>query len=140
MSIFKKSNVFTMTPREVQETIKRTGSSAVEAASYVAGNKTEAIQALTNGVIDTSRGAVSAHSGQRAGVSIFKGAKDYARGDILCTGLCAVSTLCETTAGVIVWVPMPTGKLCTLSALKSVSYCCMKIRNLCAADPSNPLC
>ena len=140
MGIFKKANIFTMSPREVQKTIEATGANAVQAASYVAGNKTEAIQALTNGVVDTSRGVFTAHSGQRLGTSVFKGVKDSARGDILCTGLCAVSGMCETAAGIIVWIPMPTGKVCAMSALKGISYCCMTIRDLCAGDPSNPLC
>jgi hypothetical protein len=140
MGIFKRTNIFSMTPREVQQTIEKTGATAAEAASYVAGNKTEAIQTITNGVIDTSRGVVTAQSGQRAGTSIFKGAKDYARGDILCTGLCAVSTVCESTSMVIVWIPMPVGKICTLGLLKGVSYGCMKIRDLCAAEPGNPIC
>lgn len=136
MKFFKKANVFTMTPREVQETVEKTG----QAASYVAGNKTEAIQALTNGIIDSAKGAVTTQSGARAGASIFKVAKDYARGDLLCTGLCAASVACETTAGIIIWIPMPVGKICTVSALKGISYGCMKIRDLCAAEPTNPLC
>lgn len=140
MGVFGRVNIFTMSPREVQEIVEKTGGTAVQAASYVAGNKTEAIQALTNGAIDTSRGVLTAHSGKRLGTSVFKGVKDSARGDMLCTGLCAVSGVCETAAGVVVWIPMPVGKLCAVSALKGVSYCCMTIRDLCAGDPSNPLC
>lgn len=95
---------------------------------------------MTNGVIDTSRGALTTHSGQRAGTSLFKGAKDYARRDYVCTGLCAASAVCEIASGVIVWIPMPVGKICTVSGLKGISYGCMKIRDLCVLDPSNPLC
>jgi len=136
MGIFKRANIFTMTPREVQEAVEQTG----QAASSVDGNKTESIQALTNGVVDTSRGALTTHSGSRLGTSVFKGAKDYTWGDMLCTGLCAASGVCETAAGIIVWVPLPSGKICTVSILKGISYGCMKIRDLCAADPTNPLC
>lgn len=135
MSIFKRANIFSMTPREVQQAVLKTG----EEASYIAGNKTEAIQTITNGVMDTTKGAVTTHSGTRVGTSIFKGAKDYARGDVLCTGLCAASGICETAAGIIVWIPIP-GKICAVSTLKGVSYGCMRIRDLCAADPGNPLC
>ena len=39
MSIFKRANIFSMTPREVQQAVLKTG----EEASYIAGNKTEAI-------------------------------------------------------------------------------------------------
>ena len=132
MSIFKRANIFSMTPREVQQAVLKTG----EEASYIAGNKTEAIQTITNGIMDTTKGAVTTHSGTRVGTSIFKGAKDYARGDVLCTGLCAASGICETAASILVWVPI-RGKIC---ALKGVSYCCMRIRDLCAAEPGNPLC
>lgn len=86
-----------------------------------------------------TKGAVTTHSGTKVGTSIFKGTKDYTRGDVLCTGLCAVSGICETAAGIIVWIPI-LGKICALSTLKSVSYGCMRIRDLCAADPGNPLC
>ena len=142
MSILKRANIFSMTPREVQELVEKTG----QEASYLAGNKTEAIQALTNGaidlkngVIDSTKGVVTAHSGSKVGTSIFKAAKDYAKGDVLCTGLCAASGICETAAGIIVWTPIP-GKICVVSGLKGVSYCCMRIRDLCAAEPGNPLC
>lgn len=135
MSIFKRANIFSMTPREVQLAVLKTG----EEASYIAGNKTEAIQTITNGIMDTTKGAVTTHSGTRVGTSIFKGAKDYTRGDVLCTGLCAASGICETAAGIIIWIPIP-GKICAVSTLKGVSYGCMRIRDLCAADPGNPLC
>lgn len=137
MKLFKRAtNIFTMTPREVQQAVEKTG----QAASYVAGNKTEAIQAVTNGAIDSAKGVVTTHSGARTGKSLFKGVKDYARGDLICTGLCAASGVCETVAGIIVWIPMPTGKICAVSALKGISYGCMTIRDLCAAEPNNPLC
>lgn len=124
-----------MSPREVQQAVLKTG----EEASYIASNKTKAIQTITNRIMDTTKGAVTTHSETRVGTSIFKGVKDYTRGDILCTGLCAASGICETTAGIIVWIPFPS-KICAVSTLKSVSYGCMKIHDLCAADPVNPLC
>lgn len=90
-------------------------------------------------LIDTSKGAVTTHSGSKIGNSIFKGAKDYSQGDYVCTTLCAVSGCCETAAGVLVWVLIP-GKIIVVSGLKGVSYGCMKVRDSCAMDPSNPLC
>jgi hypothetical protein len=89
--------------------------------------------------VDSTKGAVTTHSGARVGTSVFKGAKDYARGDVLCTGLCATSGFCETAAGIIIWIPVP-GKICAVSTLKGISYGCMRIRDLCAAEPGNPLC
>ena len=135
MSIFKLSNLFSMTPQQVQQAVEKAG----ESASYIAGNKTEAIQGLTNGVIDITKGVFTTHSGSRVGQSIFKGFKDYSKGDPLCTGLCLASGICESVAGVLVWVPVP-GKICTVSTLKGISYGCMTIRDLCAAEPGNPLC
>lgn len=135
MSIFKRANVFSLTPREIQQIVQKTG----EEASYIAVNKTEAIQSLTNGIIDSTKGAITAQSGARVGTSVYKGAKDYAKGDTLCTGLCATSGICETAAGIIIWIPIP-GKICVVSTLKGISYGCMRIRDLCAAEPGNPLC
>ena len=131
------SQIFKQSPREVQQQVEAVGNNAAQAA--VAGNQTEAIQAITNGIVDTTKGSVTAHSGKRVGNSGFKGVKDYAKGDVLCTGLCAVSGTCEVISGVIVWVPVP-GKIACVSALKAVSYGCMTIRDLCNADPNNPLC
>jgi hypothetical protein len=133
--MFKPTNVFSMTPRQIQEKVAETGLEA----SYIAGNQTEAIQNLTNGAIDVSKGAFSTDSAARLARSSFKGAKDYTRGDLICTGLCAVSAVCETAAGILVWVPIP-GKICTLAALKSVSKFSITFRDLCAGDPTNPLC
>ena len=92
------TQIFKQTPREIQQEIAKKGANSAEAVSYIVGNKTEAIQTITNGVIDTSKGAVTTHSGARIGNSIFKGSKDYARGDYLCTTLCGVSGSCETAA------------------------------------------
>jgi hypothetical protein len=88
MSLFKflkraRANIFAMNPLEVQETVEKTG----QAASYIAVNKTEAIQGLTNGIIDSGKGVVTIHIGGKAGISVFKGVKDYFRGDVIRTGL-----------------------------------------------------
>ena len=135
MSLFQRSNVFSMTPREVQEIVEKTG----KVASYVASNKTEAVQTLTNGIIDSTKGVITTHSGTRIGGRVFKDVKDYAKGDILCTGICTTFGICETATGVLIWIPVPD-KICAVFALKGVSYGCMKIRDLCASEPGNLLC
>ena len=91
---FKRTQIFSMTPRQVQEAVEKGG----DAASYIAGNST----ALVNGVIDSAKGVVMTNSGSRIGDSVFKGAKDYARDDVMCTGLCATSGVCETAVAIIV--------------------------------------
>ena len=133
------SQIFKQSPREVQQKVEAAGNNAAQAASYVAGNKTEAIQAITNGIVDTTKGSVTAHSGKRLGNSVLKDVKDYTKGDVLCTVLCAVSGTCEVIAGVIIWVPV-SGKIVCVSGLKAISYGCMSIRDLCNAEPGNPLC
>lgn len=63
--------------------------------------------------MDTTKGAVTIHSGTRVGTSIFKGAKDYTRGDVLCTDLYAALGICKTAASIIVWIPI-LGKICAV--------------------------
>jgi len=108
-------------------------------SSYVVGTTTKAIQGLTNGIVDISKGPVSTDSAGKLVKSVYKGLKGYAKGDFLCTGLCATSGVFETAAGVVVWLPI-TGKIFTVAALKSASKLCMTIRDLSAGGPTNPLC
>jgi hypothetical protein len=58
--------------------------------------------------------------------------KDYSKGDILCTGLSAILGVFETTAAILLWLPIP-GKICTVLSLKGVSYMRIKTYDLCAA-------
>jgi|SaaInlV_100m_DNA_5_1039725.scaffolds.fasta_scaffold00078_23 hypothetical protein len=116
----------------VRETILNEGMKATEAQAFFWGNVTATIQ-------DTGKGSLAVHSGQRFARSGFKSAMDFRRGDPVCGSLCAVSSLCEVVSGIVVWVPFPR-KICTLSGLKAVSIGCETIRDMCAADPSNPLC
>lgn len=103
-----------------------------EAATDFLGN-------FTKGVQDSAKGAVTVDSGRRAGVGTFKAGKDFARGDVMCGSLCCVSICCEAVSGILIWCPIP-GKIVTISTLKATSVGCQKFRDLCAADPSSPLC
>ena len=116
----------------VRDTILKQGKQATEATAFFWGN-------VTKGVQDSTKGALTIDSGRRAGVGTFKASKDFARGDAICGGLCCVSIGCEVTSGVLVWCPIP-GKIVVVSALKATSIGCQKFRDLCAADPSSPLC
>lgn len=116
----------------VRDNIMKQGMKATEASAYFWGNITQSIQ-------DTSKGALTAHSGKRLATTGFKATKDFKRGDPVCGTLCTVSACCETASGVVVWLPFP-GKICTLSGLKAVSIGCERIRDLCSAEPNNPLC
>ena len=116
----------------VRDTILKQGMKATEASAYFWGNATKAVQ-------DSSKGALTAHSGKRLATTGFKATKDFGRGDPLCGTLCTVSACCETASGIVVWIPFP-GKICTLSGLKAISIGCERVRDLCAGDPGNPLC
>lgn len=116
----------------VRDAILKHGQTATEGTAYFWGN-------ITKGVQDSTKGAVTVDSGRRAGVGTFKASKDFARGDVVCGGLCCISIGCEVVSGVLIWCPVP-GKIVTVSALKAASTGCQKFRDLCAADPSSPLC
>jgi hypothetical protein len=116
----------------VRDAILSQGKSATESAAYFWGNVTKSAQ-------DSTKGALTIDSGRRSGIGIFKASKDFARGDVVCGTLCCVSIGCEAVSGVLVWCPIP-GKIVTVSVLKATSIGCQKFRDLCAADPSSPLC
>ena len=116
----------------VRHTILKQGKTATEATAYFWGN-------VTKGVQDSTKGALTVDSGRRISSGTFKASKDFARSDVLCASLCCVSIGCEAVSGILVWCPLP-GKIITISALKATSVGCQKFRDLCAADPSSPLC
>ena len=117
---------------QVRDAILKNGYEATESAAFFLGNTTEALA-------NTGKGALTAQCGSRVGSGAFKATKDFSKGDILCGTLCSVSMGCEVACGVIIWVPMP-GKFTTIAILKGVSHGSTKFRDLCACDPSNPLC
>lgn len=116
----------------VRDAILKQGKIAKEGTAYFWGN-------ITKGVQDSTKGALTIDSGRRVGVGTFKAASDFGRGDVLCGGLCCVSIGCEAVSGILVWCPIP-GKIVTVSVLKATSVGCQKFRDLCASDPSSPLC
>lgn len=117
---------------QVRDAILKKGYEVTESAAFFWGNTTEALA-------NTGKGALTAQCGSRVGSGAFKATKDFSKGDILCGTLCSVSMGCEVACVVITWVPMP-GKFTTIAILKGVSHGSTKFRDLCADDPSNPLC
>jgi hypothetical protein len=116
----------------VRDTILKQGMKVTEASAYFWGNMTKAVQ-------DSSKGALTAHSGKRLATSGFKATKDFGRGDPVCGALCIISLCCETPSAVVVWIPFPR-KSCTLSGLKATSVARERIRDLCGGDPGNLFC
>ena len=117
---------------QVRDAILKKGYEATEGAAFFWGNAT---QALGN----TSKSVLTVQSGTRIGSGAFKATKDFSRGDIVCGTLCSVSMGCELACGVIIWLPIP-GKFTSIGVLKGVSHGATRFRDLCAGDPSNPLC
>ena len=97
----------------VRDTILEQGMKATESTAYFFGN-------ITKGIQETGKGALTIDSGKRVGTGVFKASKDFARGDLVCGGLCSVSVGCEVLSGVLIWCPIP-GKFASLSALKATS-------------------
>ena len=99
---------------------------ATEASAFFWENPTKAVQYFT-------KSDLTAHSGKRLATTGF------GRGDPVCGILCTVSACCETASTVVVRIPF-SGKICTLSGLKAILISCEGVRDLCSAEPSNPLC
>lgn len=116
----------------VRDGILKQGQKATEATAYFWGN-------VTQGVQDSTKGALTLDSGKRGATGIYKAGKDFARGDVVCGTLCSLSTGCETLCAVVICCPIP-GKVPVVAGLKAVSIGCQRFRDLCAADPSSPFC
>ena len=116
----------------VRDAILKQGKTITEETAFFWSN-------LTQGIQDCTKGALMIDSGKRASVGTFKASKDFFRGDTVCGSLCCVSIGCEAASSILVWLPIP-GKIVTVSALKATSVGCQKFRDLCAGDPSSPLC
>jgi hypothetical protein len=116
----------------VRDMILKRGMEVTEGTAFFWGN-------ITKNVQETGKGVLTAHSGKRVATTGYKAAKDFSRGDPICGSLCSFSACCETVSGIVIWIPFP-GKVCTISGLKAVSIGCERLRDMCATDPSNPLC
>jgi len=134
----KTSNLKETPGERVRDLIIQAGIKTAEEAGYAAGNRTNQFVEIANklGVyIDGgTQLAGGTESASALGRIVFKTAKDIARGDATCTGLCAVSATCETIAlgcSTIKIIPY-RGKVYVVA--KIISQGCMSYRNLCAAD------
>ncbi len=124
------------TPGEtVRDAILSAGVKVTEESAYAAGNSTEKFIALASNAGDLgTKLIVGGEASNALGRIAYKAAKDVARGDSVCTGLCAVSCACETVAlgcSTIKVIPF-RGKIYT--GAKIISKGCMTYRNLCAGD------
>ena len=118
--------------QQFRDLVLKQGYSATKAAAYFWGN-------ITEGIANTGKGALTAQSGSRVGSEAYKATKDFTRGDVVCGTLCSISMGCETACIAVTWIPMP-GNFTDIAILKGVSHASTKLRDMCAADPSNPSC
>jgi hypothetical protein len=131
----QKKSKLNITPGEgVRDAIIKAGIKTAEESGYAAGNQTEKLVEIAfkvGTVVD--RGTELSGGGESAnalGRIAFKTAKDAARGDSVCTGLCLVSGTCERIAlccSTIKIIPFRGGA-------KIISKGCMSYRNLCAGE------
>jgi hypothetical protein len=130
--ILEQGDAVKAATEKIAQTVVEEGSTKSEGIAVFLSN-------LTKNIEDSSKGAVTVHSGKRAAESGFKSVMGFSRGDPLCGGLCIVSAGCEVASAVMVWIPFP-GKICTLAGLKAVSVGCERIRDMCVANPTAPEC
>ena len=118
---------------------------AATEAAYKIGNKTNTMVEVaeaklkildkTSNIVEGGTALVGGGESSAAlGNIAFKTAKDVARGDKVCTGLCLVSATCETVAlgcSTIKLIPF-RGRI--YIGAKIVSRGCMAYRNACAGE------
>ena len=98
----KKSELKVTPGESVRDGIIKAGLKAAEESGYAAGNPTEKFVEIATrigkGVDLGTQFTGGTESAGAIGRIAFKVTKDVARGDSICTGLCAVSGTCETIA------------------------------------------
>lgn len=137
--VFRKELELKVTPGEnIRDAIIEAGLKAAQESGYAAGNSTERFINITNQIEPILERGTKLFGGSEAAGSlgrvIFKTTVDIARGDAVCTGLCAISGACETVAlgcSTIKIIPF-RGEVYVVA--KIVSKGCMSYRNLCAGS------
>lgn len=124
--------IYTLSGAMIRDTILNQGKTLTESTAFFFGN-------LTKAVGDATKGAITADSGCRTLVGVYKSTIDFAKGDAFCGTLCCVSVGCELVSGALIWCPIP-GKIVAVSVLKGTSMGCHKVRDLCSTNPASPLC
>lgn len=122
----------------VRDTIIEAGKKALEESAYGAGNNTDEIikiaKRLEKGIDLGTKLGLGGESIGSLGRIGFKATTDIKRGDVVCTGLCAVSGTCETIAlgcTLIKFIPY-RGDVYVYAKLISIG--CMSYRNLCSGE------
>ena len=134
---FRKKSYLKLTPgEEIRDMIIQKGIEAAKESGYAAGNTTEKLLKVADKIGNVVDRGSQLVGGSEAAGSLgrvaFKTTTDIARGDTICTGLCAISLVCESLAlgcSALKIIPYRGG---VYVAAKTVSKGCMSYRNLCA--------
>lgn len=136
---FRNKSKLALTPgEEVRDRLIKAGIEAAKNSGYAAGNTTEKVVNLAEKAGSFVDGSTKLVGGAEAAGSLgriaFKAGKDIARGDTVCTGLCAVSGVCEGVALACSTLTFIPGRGTIYAGAKIISRGCMAYRNLCAGD------
>lgn len=134
----KKSKLGITPGEQLRDALIQIGMKTAEESAYVAGNNTDKVIKLSEnlgGFADrTTEFVGGTESSAALGKILFKTTKDVARGDSVCTGLCAISATCETVAiccSTVKSIPF-RGRI--YIGAKMISRGCMSFRNACAGE------
>lgn len=134
----KKSELKGTPGENVRDAIIKAGLQAAQESGYAAGNPTEKfVNLASNAGTFLDRASELIGGGESFGAVgriAFKTTKDIARGDSICTGLCAVSLTCETIAASCSTIKIIPFRGKVYVCAKMISRGCMSYRNLCAGD------
>jgi hypothetical protein len=127
------------TPGEnIRDAIVSAGIRASQESGYVLGNSTDEIVQATRAfgkIVDWGSALAGGTEASGAlGKILYKTSKDIARGDTVCTGLCAVSGTCESVAlccSTFKAIPF-RGRI--YIGAKIISKGCMTFRNACVGE------
>lgn len=137
--IFRNKSKLALTPGEqVRDSLIKAGIEAAKESGYAAGNVTERVVDLAEKAGSVVDGSIKLGGGGEAAGSLgriaFKVGKDIARGDTICTGLCAISGTCEGIALACSTIPIIPYRGKIYIGAKIICRGCMAYRNLCAGD------
>ena len=120
------------TARAIHAAIEGDATEFSKKISYLVGNATLNTLNVKSDYIDRSiSGAGALQACHSLGGTAWKTVEDFSRGDKLCTGLCAVSTVCEgvaITASTCKFIP---GRYKIYLCAKGTSLALMRFRNFC---------
>ena len=134
----KKSELSASAGEAVRDAIIRAGIKSAEESGYAAGNFTEKLveiaEQIGTGVDRGTELGFGCEAAKSVGKIAYKGTKDLARGDTLCTGLCVVAGTCEAVAVCCATIKIIPFRGRIYVGAKVISRGCTSFRNACAGE------